>query len=234
MPDLDALKIRILTKLSSTHTNCRAFEWLNRYVEKNKHKLRDALEELYEEFKVRRKIIKKIEYYCLPINSMKSVKIGCSIYNSVSKAKKPLTAIYMAKKRGLDSNYVSRVCNRFKERGYISKGKPKEGKKKAYFAPITGEVVHAGNYERVKKLYQELHKIVSKFNLEDPRLEQNLGKSLESMQARKDLTKSKGSIKTFKKDLLAEVIRAEKKNEIRDALRIKPFYPKVSTWKIPK
>ena len=112
------------------------------------------------------------------------------------------------------------------------KGKPE--KKRLFFAPLTGEVVHPGNFKRVQELYRELRGIVSKFNLEDPKLEQNLRSSLESMQDRENLAMFNKSIRTFKKDLLIKVPRVKTKNKARELLGIRPFYRGVTTWKSSK
>jgi len=234
MPEMEELKIRILERLSDSHTNCRAFKWLTKNVEKNRSKLKKALRELYREFKVRKKNINKIENYCLPKFNGNVVKVGILIYDSVSRSEEPLTSAEIAKKGNLDSRYVTRICNRFKKEGYITKGKRKETKKRLYFAPVTGEVINASNYEKVSTIYRELRNVVSKFNLEDPELKQHLRKSLESIQTRRDLAKSQKSIENFKNDLLTEVNKAEKKEDIHDFLGVKPFHPKVTTWKMPK
>ncbi len=221
--------------LSKTHTNCRAYEWLKSNVEKDEIRLlKRALRELYSEFKIRRKIEKKTEIYCLPKYNVKSAKAGCSIFGYISKAKKPLTVNDLARKLHLKSRYVSKVCKRFGDKGYITKGEPKPIKKTCFFTPITGEVVHSGNYERVQILSQELSGIVSRHKLEDPRMKQNLRNSLESMQGREDLIKFNSLIEEFKGELLTKVDAAETKSEIRQHLTVKPFHPKVPTWKARK
>ena len=221
--------------LSITHTNCRPYEWLKTHVRKDEIKLLGkALKELNGEFKIRKKIEKKIEIYCLPKYNVKSAKAGCSIFGFISKAKKPLTVKDLAGKLRLNSRYVSKVCKHFGVSGYITTGEPKPVKKVCIFTPITGEVVHFGNYERVKMLSQELSGIVSRHKLKDPRMKQNLRNSLESMQGRKDLIKFNNLIEKFKGELLAKVDAAETKSEIRQHLTVKPFNPKVPTWKALK
>lgn len=223
------LKIRILEKLCRSKTNCRSLDWLKEKVEKNENRLRAALDELSREFKIRRREEQKNEFYCLPSFSINSVKAGYRAYNHISKAKKPLTSKNLAKKLNLDSSYVYKVCKRFADRGYITKGDPEE--KRLFFAPLTNEVVHSGNYTRVQGLYRELHGIVSKFNIEDPNLVKNLSSSLEDMQGRESLVRFNKSIGAFKNDVLTEVNKVKTKSEARELLGIKPFYRNVTTWK---
>jgi len=190
-----------------------------------------ALQELNNEWGIRRVETSKGEYCSLPEYNIKSAKTGYKLYNIIDKAEKALTAKKLAEKVHLDPSYVFKICRRLKNGGYIKRGYSERHRR--FFAPLTGETVHSGNYNRVKALNQELIDIVSKFSLKDPRLKQGLQSSLENMLEREDLTKFSKSIETFKKDFLKKVSQAKTKSEVHGLLGFRPFPQFVTTWKKP-
>lgn len=226
------VKMGIVKKLWESSTHSLSLVRLKKDVKINETRLKRALQELYNEWKIRRVMTPKGENCLLPKSNINSAATGYKLYNSVNKEKKELTAKKLANKLSLDSSYVFKVCRRLENGGYIKRGAPEE--KRLFFAPLTGEIIHSGNYERVIELNHELSNIVSKFSLKDPRLKQNLQKSLGRMLERKDLAKFSEPIGTFKHELLTKVSRAKTKKEARELLGLRPFLSGVTTWKHSK
>lgn len=226
------VKMGILKKLWKSSTHSLSLMRIKKDVEIDETKLKRALQELYNEWKIRRVMTPEGENCLLPKFNINSAATAYKLYNSVNKEKKELTAKKLANKLSLDSSYVFKVCRRLENGGYIKRGPPEE--KRLFFLPLTGEIVHSGNYERVKELNHELNNIVSKFSLKDPRLKQNLQKSLGGMLEREDLAKFSEPIEAFKDELLTKVSQAKTKKEARELLGLRPFPFGVTTWKHSK
>lgn len=224
-------KIGTTGKIISSPTHSLSLMQLKKEVESNERILTIALQELYNEWKIRRVETSEGEYCLLPKYNINSATIGFKLYNVIHKEEDALTAKKLAEKVHLNPSYVFKICRRLKNGGYITTADPEEQQR--FFAPLTGEIVHKGNYNRVKELNQELGGIVSKFSLKDPKLKQTLQSSLENMLEREDLAKFRKSIETFRESLLEKFSQVETKSEVRKILGFRPFAQAVTTWKKP-
>lgn len=228
---VNSAKMGIAVELLRSPAHRVSLMQLKKNVESNERILTIALQELYNEWGIRKVETSEGEYCLLPKYNIKSAMTGYELYNFINKAKEDLTAKKLAEKVDLNPSYIFKICRRLEKGGYITTADPEEQQR--FFAPLTGEIVHKGNYNRVKELNQELGGIVSKFSLKDPKLKQALQSSLENMLEREDLAKFSKSIETFKEDLLKKVSQVETKSEVREILGFRPFPQFVTTWKKP-
>lgn len=149
----------------------------------------------------------------------------------VATSKQPPSVSEVAEALDLDSSKVYQVCRRFEKNKLFKKGEPKQSTKRIYFAPAIGKSVNSGNYALINRLYRQVRKPVSQFELGDKRLEQNLRKSFAEILKKKEYGKYRKEISSFREQLLRVVRGAEAKKDVYEFLGLKPYYPKVSTWK---
>jgi|GEM_PF-4730622 len=151
------------------------------------------------------------------------------ILTHLSQATKPVSTGELAQGLDLSTRQVYAICRRFEKKGYLaSEVKPSE--KRVFFAPLTGEVVHARNYDRVDTLYKKLGGIVAQFSPGDPKMKQSLQGFFGDMLRKEEYAKRRKSINTFRKSLLRTVSRAEKKSDVDKIMGLRPFHPKVRIW----
>jgi hypothetical protein len=155
------------------------------------------------------------------------VKVGQLVAGAVT----PPSTGEMGKALGMESRKVYQICRRFEKRGFFKKGKQKQSERCVFFAPIIGQSVHSGNYELVRKLYQEPKKIVGKFSLDDARLEKHLRKFFAEALSRNEYAKYKVAMSSFREELIRTIRAAKAKSDVYEFLGLKPYYPKVGTWK---
>ena len=169
-------------------------------------------------------------YRLLPTHiRIPSHKIRYGIGQSVWGATEALTTEELAHKLGLNSGQVYQVCRRLENKGYFT-SEIKDSEKRVFFAPLTGEVVHAGNFQRLDVLYKNLDAIVAEFSPGDTKTERSLQSFFADLLKKKEYEKYRKPISSSKEDLLRTVSSAKKKSDVNELLRLRPFHPKVRTW----
>lgn len=143
-------------------------------------------------------------------------------------ADKPLTTRALAQQVSASPGTVAKTCQGLEAGGFVSRGTPQT--KTLYLSPLTGEVINPSNFDRNRQLLSSLRAVVSKYELEDKRLEVELRRSLDRLLQRRDLAKFRERIAQFRSRLLAAVRAAEKKTDIYAVLGLMPFEREVTTW----
>jgi hypothetical protein len=223
------LKNDIRVALSGNEIDCLSITALRKIVQEEINKIREALNELIADHKVRREGSK----YCIdtPILSPSSLKLRCDIMKTVASSKESIPTSLIAERMGVDSRKIYQTCRSLEKRGFLKRGKPLS--KRGYFAPITGETIHRGNYNRINGIYKKLGGIVKDYELGNPQMKSDLNKLFGEMLTKKDFDKYKKSISSFRNNLLSTVSSADKKSEINKSFGIRPFDIKITTWKSP-
>jgi DNA-binding transcriptional regulator YhcF (GntR family) len=156
------------------------------------------------------------------------VPSGIRVNKELDAAQEPLTVRALAERVNASPGTVAKTCQDLEAGGFISRGKPQS--KTLYLSPLTGEVINPSNFELNQQLLSSLRAVVSKYEIEDKRLEAELRRLLDRLLVRRDLAKFRERIREFRSRLLAAVRRAEKKTEIYALLGLLPFEREITTW----
>ena len=149
----------------------------------------------------------------------------------VAEAKIPPTTGEVAEAVKLDSRKVYGICRRFEKDGYFERGELRPSPKRVFFVPMLGTNMTRANYGLADRGYRQLRKVVGGFDLNDPRLEQNVRKFFADMLRKKEYAKYRRAIASFREQLLRGIRGAETKSEVYELLGFKPYHPPVPTWK---
>lgn len=149
----------------------------------------------------------------------------------VLKKEGPLTSSDLAEHLREDARYVTILCEQLEEEGWLVRGN-KKAEKRLFFTPLTGEVVHGGNFERVQRLLRELRDIVDRHGLK-PSLTAALQKFFAGVLARPQLEPYHKQIARFRDEMLA-VARNASQSEVRALIRMRPFFRTVVTWNLSR
>lgn len=237
MAGIENLKKDIRRALStSTNDNCLSERELRRQVDGSPDKFKKALKELCEDAKVEKAGPQR---YCslendeggfpsakvitLPIT--RDIRVG----KVVAKATEPLTTRELAEAAKMPPRQVYSVCRRLEKKGYFQRGDP--AVKHLLFSPLTGEVVHGGNYGRIKTLDQKLRGIAAQFSPGDPKTERSLQRFFGGVLKKKEHAKHRKSIYSFRKRMLKAVSQAQGKKDVSGLLGLRPFDREIPTWR---
>ena len=169
-------------------------------------------------------------YYLKPESIIKypPLKKIKKISDSISKANNPLSTRELATTVNQKSYEVSNVCRRHEKWGWLQKGNPK--KKKLYFSPIIRDIMHSGNYELINELRKKLKSVISKYDIEEPKLLNDLKIAFQNILKRDDLKKYLKSINEFRKKLFDAINQKKSKKDVVGLLDIRPFPKDIHTW----
>jgi hypothetical protein len=147
----------------------------------------------------------------------------------VLKDEGPLTSSALAERLREDARYVAILCQQLAEEGWLVRDKKAE-KKRLFFTPVTGEVVHGGNYDRLQRLLRELREMVDQHAL-GPSLAAALQRFFAALLARPELESHHKQIARFRDEMLEAARSAESESEIRAMVGLRPFFRQVVAWK---
>lgn len=229
MSDDEKLDILILEALSTAPppNRCLPKKELKKRV---KHPPSKKFNKALEDLKERNWVLIKDEKCCLrPISpGMPSVEKVKKIYSALGTGDK--TRQELAEFVKCARSTVDKYCRKLKERKWLIDGTPRREKgERRFFSPLTGEVIHRGNYERIRLYDNWLRSIVKKYDIGDPRMKKELKTAISRILNKEDDPKVRDSIENFSNELLGRIGKAAKKSEILDFLGIKPFTPSVPT-----
>lgn len=146
----------------------------------------------------------------------------------VLKDEGPLTSRALAERLREDARYVAILCGQLEEEGWLVRGKKAE-KKRLFFAPVTGEVVHGGNYYRLQRLLRELREIVDQHGL-GPSLAAALQRFFAALLTKPELESHHKQIARFRDEMLDAARGAESESDVRAMVGLRPFFRQVVTW----
>jgi hypothetical protein len=230
MPVSERTKKQVYLALAcAPHPGWLSFRDLLGKVSVKSDKLRETLEELVRAGEIAH--YKQLYWLARwpSVLSLSRVKTRCEIIQTVSNVPDAITTGELAQELDSDSRVVSQFCRQLERMGYIAKGEPRA--KQFFFAPITGETIHRGNYGRIKARYKELRGIVAECGLGDPSMETGLQRSLGDMLRREEHAEHRRSIRAFRTSLFRTVRKAKTKTDISKLLGLRPFSRDVTTWK---
>jgi hypothetical protein len=222
------LKERICFVLASGKHDCLYFAEIKKKLRERVDRLHDVLGTLVEDGEVRY----VGDRYCLMPRSLgpPRLKLGYGIMK-VAGTKGRVTTAELARELQSDARRVSRLCHSLAINGCLARGEP--SKRRLFFAPITGETIHASNYDRINELYSDLRRIIAEHNLRDPALKSRLQGFFGKALMNDEYARYNASINSFRNDLLKTVDTAKKKSDVFRLLGLRPFYRDVTTWKTP-
>jgi hypothetical protein len=89
--------------------------------------------------------------------------------------------------------------------------------------------MHGGNFMLISSLNKGLTKIIRKFALKDPKLVQAVRRFFETMIRK--YPRYKRALRAAMENIIKIIKRAKTKDEVLALLELRPFHPKLSTWK---
>lgn len=129
---------------------------------------------------------------------------------------------------GWSSPEVYQSCRRLENKEYIRRGDP--DKKRISFLPITGEVIHSGNYDRLKRLERQVREIIKEYCSKNDRSLQRLHKLVENKIGKDVLAKYEKRIRSFERELFEICKNAKKKSEVDELLGFRSYNQDIITW----
>jgi phenylpyruvate tautomerase PptA (4-oxalocrotonate tautomerase family) len=157
------------------------------------------------------------------------LRIPGEIIRLLKKVAEPLTANALAERLREDPRYIAVICERLEEEGWLTRGEPEE--KRLFLAPLTGEIVHGRNYERLQQLLRELRQIIDRHRL-GPTLLEALRDFFAALLESPRLKAYRKSVTRFRNEILKVARNADNKSEVRALVGLRPFTREVTTWKL--
>lgn len=223
MPVHTKLMERILIELCFSPKQCNTAKNLASRCRVKMVRLKPALTELEQQGE----ITHRGTNYCLrkTVAELPPMKIAIFVWEAIE----PPSTTEVAKALKMRSGRVYSICRRLQDKEYFTSDKVKE--RPLSFAPITAEVVHGGNYERINKYYKLLHAIIRRFELDDPAMKAQLIALFKKIIAETRDQRRIKSIIIFRNELLKAIREARTRADVLAHTGLRKFYGSVCRWK---
>lgn len=146
----------------------------------------------------------------------------------------PLTTEELADRLDAGRDSVRRECRELEETGDVVSTRRRSTRRLLFF-PMTREVVHGANYDRVTTLDGDLIAVVMGHGLPAQRaaLRRALRSHFAELAERDDLDPYRNALDDFEARLLAAVDAATETQQVKRELGTRPFYPQLIVWDLP-
>lgn len=143
----------------------------------------------------------------------------------------PQRTTSLAKILNEDRDKVYRCCKRLEKQGRVI-SYWLSGSKRLFFFPVTGEIVHRGNYTRCQHEIKQLIGLINRHINNRPVLVAVLKKYFNQLCNQQSLSRYCPKIRKFESRIIADVLAGKRKEDIYDLVVLKPFYQNELFWRV--